>query len=171
MAWACVALWVFLIYATLYIVRPICEFLKDSTPFTILINTLLILIITGLAFYFYKNIGFQNKKAAGQFFFTVVVYMIALQKMEIPEEKVHLIEYGLLAFLLHRAVFLRFEGWHIYIISFIIAALTGWGDEGIQYLLPNRYYQFRDVLLNWFGAGMGFLVVGSLKKNHRHLIF
>jgi VanZ family protein len=35
----------------------------------------------------------------------------------------------------------------------------GWGMRGIQYLLPNRYYQFQDICLNSVSAALGLILV------------
>ena len=40
----------------------------------------------------------------------------------------------------------------------LVNGVAGWGDEGIQALLPSRVYELRDVALN-FGGGV--LVVAS----------
>ena len=45
------------------------------------------------------------------------------------------------------------------LLSVALTALAGWGDEGIQAVLPNRYYELRDVGLN---VAAGVLVVVSM---------
>jgi len=69
-----------------------------------------------------------------------------------PEERTHLFEYGLVALLIHQALTERRErGRHVPIpapLAIAATALVGWLDEGIQSLLPNRFYDLRDVGVN-----------------------
>lgn len=39
--------------------------------------------------------------------------------------------------------------------------LVGLADEGIQALLPGRYFQWSDVRLNWIGLAMGFALAAT----------
>ena len=51
------------------------------------------------------------------------------------------------------------SSWAAGIGALVITGLVGWGDEGIQALLPNRVYDLRDAVLNLVG---GALIVLSL---------
>ena len=154
-AWLFVVLWVFCIYSTLYIVRPICEFLKTNMSFPLVINIGLFILLFGSIFLFIKNTVIQKKSTYALIFLLVLIYLAGFMILEIPEEKIHFIEYGVLAFLVFRAVSIDYKGFKAYGLAFVITSLLGWGDEGIQYLLPNRYYQLKDVLLNSMSGAMG----------------
>jgi hypothetical protein len=72
--------------------------------------------------------------------------------LSIPEERVHFVQYGLMAVLARRAL-----AWHVgpprqYLGAFAIAAMAGWVDELIQGVLPNRVYDLRDVAINAVAA-------------------
>nr|CRH08233.1 conserved membrane protein of unknown function. putative VanZ like protein [Candidatus Magnetococcus massalia] len=69
--------------------------------------------------------------------------------LENPMERVHLAQYAILGALLQRAT----HGCGSQALS--IALAIGVGDEAIQYLLPNRYWDLRDVAMNGFGALIG----------------
>jgi VanZ family protein len=73
------------------------------------------------------------------------------------EERTHLIEYSLVAVLIFRALQeRRRNGKDIprpAALAFGVTALLGWMDEGIQFLLPNRIYDWRDVLFNLLAPG------------------
>lgn len=43
--------------------------------------------------------------------------------------------------------------------AFLLTTAAGWIDEGIQYFLPNRYYDLRDV---GFNATAGFLAIAAV---------
>ena len=79
--------------------------------------------------------------------------------MEIPAERVHFLQYGILGFALTRL----WEKPRGYFLGFIIGALLGLGDELIQGILqvqtllplPRRYFEWKDVGMNAFGAFLG----------------
>ena len=71
-----------------------------------------------------------------------------------PEEAVHFLEYGLLGFLLFRALGFSLRDRSIYLTAFLIGSLVGTFDEFLQWLTPGRYWDFRDVGLNALAAGL-----------------
>lgn len=157
--WLQVIVWVGIIYASLPWVRPLCDFLKAKTPFLFLINSLMAVVFVLLA----VEMGRRRVLKGASSYFLVwgifVVYGYLLFLLKVPEEKIHLIEYGFLAFLVFRAVDLDYRGVKRYGIAFVVSSLLGWMDELIQHFLPNRYYQSSDVLLNILSAGLGLVVV------------
>jgi VanZ like family len=71
-----------------------------------------------------------------------------------PEEAVHFLEYGLLGFLLFRALSLTIRDKSVYLTAFLAGSLVGTADEILQWLTPGRYWDFRDVGLNALAAGL-----------------
>ena len=164
--WSWVVLWVGLIYSTLYIVRPICEFLKSKTPFLFFINFFLILLLGFiLAAYFQKQ---KIKRIATLFLLSGIIgmYILGMWFLKIPEEKIHFVEYGFLGFLIYQALRLDCSDPLAYGGAFILTSLLGWADEGIQYLLPNRYYQLKDVILNSMSGGLGLILTYILRREN-----
>jgi len=83
-----------------------------------------------------------------------------------PEERFHLLEYGLLGGLVYAALLERRRPaagmrWSASsaALAVVLTGAAGWADEGIQYLLPNRHYDWIDVGLNVLAA---ILAVGAL---------
>jgi VanZ family protein len=76
-----------------------------------------------------------------------------------PAERLHLVEYGCMGYVLFRA--LRFDLGPIaaYLASFALAVLIGIGDECIQWVLPQRFFEVKDIQLNAFSAALGLLLV------------
>ncbi len=72
--------------------------------------------------------------------------------LEIPEERMHFLQYGLLAVLARRALALRLPARRQYPVAIVLAAAVGFGDELIQGLLPGRVYDLRDVVINALAA-------------------
>ncbi len=89
-------------------------------------------------------------------------YLVAFLRMESPEERTHLIEYGIVAALIHQALLERVRNGRrvpapaAYTVA--VTALLGLLDEGIQAVLPSRVFDFRDIFFNAFA---GFMVVAA----------
>lgn len=90
--------------------------------------------------------------------------MVMVRMFVTPEERTHLFEYGLVAVLIHQALTERVrQGRHVFapaVLAVAATALLGWLDEGIQWLLPSRIYDIRDVGFNALAGLMA--VVASM---------
>jgi len=71
-----------------------------------------------------------------------------------PEEAFHLVQYGVLSLLLFRALSHRFRDPSIYAIVALIGAALGILDELIQWMVPQRYFDYRDIGINVLGCGL-----------------
>jgi len=71
-----------------------------------------------------------------------------LKLWQVPEEAVHFLEYGLLGFFLFRALSFRIKDKSIYFVAILIGSLIGIFDEILQWMVPFRYWDIRDVGLN-----------------------
>ncbi len=65
-----------------------------------------------------------------------------------PEESVHFIEYGLLGIALFIALSFSTRDWTIYPAACLVGCLVGFFDEFLQWLMPRRYIDIRDVGVN-----------------------
>lgn len=193
--WAQAIGWVVLIYSTLYSVRPLCEFLKKTTPFVQVVNVGLIILLAGIL-----TVLWRRRQRIFQIHHYVLLILVVscygygLGSLTAPEEKIHFVEYGFLAYLIFRALRVDFpdartphlpnngspsqdEGlrsglrpadlrsWtfqrapQAYVGAFLLTTLFGWIDECIQAILPNRYYQTSDILLNAVSGLLGLVLV------------
>ena len=71
-----------------------------------------------------------------------------------PEEAVHFLEYGLLGFLLFRALSYSTRDRSVYLAAFFIGSTVGIFDEILQWITPGRFWDFRDVGLNALAVGL-----------------
>lgn len=71
-----------------------------------------------------------------------------------PEEAVHFIQYGLLGFFLFRAFHHHIDDKGIYLAAFLGGTLTGTFDEILQWIVPGRYFDLRDVGLNALSSAL-----------------
>lgn len=77
-------------------------------------------------------------------------------------ERIHLLEYGLLAVLFERAFRPRHPGRLLPVLALAAVALVGLADEGVQWLTPVRTGDGRDVLLNVWAGVVGLLFGAAL---------
>ncbi len=69
-----------------------------------------------------------------------------------PEEAMHFIQYGVLSFLLYRAFRTRFEDSGLFVAALVAGAFLGVLDECIQWIVPRRFFDFRDMVINVSGV-------------------
>ncbi len=157
-AWLIVGLSVGVIYVTL----PVAPRLWFSlSPVLISFSSVAIFVLAFLlaclaVFLFRqwkKNRDYPVWKAALLVILALVSWLLTLQVAVAPTEILHLLEYGGLGYLIGWAAKIsRFVSWPTLGCS-VLVTLAGSGDEAIQYLLPNRYFEVRDILLNmWCGT-------------------
>ncbi len=79
-------------------------------------------------------------------------YLVFDLKSGAPEEALHYIFFGLLGVLLYRAYSHRVRDVSIYLLSLLAGSIVGVFDEVIQWALPSRYFDVRDVWLNVTGC-------------------
>jgi glycopeptide antibiotics resistance protein len=117
----------------------------------------LFLIVLGIIVLFLSE-GFEWKSLALLVALLGVTASI-LPSIKYPEERVHFLEYAILGVILYFALRKNIQGRRILLLIPALVLLIGFGDELIQGILPNRYYQFTDVLLNFSGGILGELIL------------
>ena len=120
----------------------------------------LILGLAGIALIFYLR---AQRKTMINFIWLAILasfYVLALSRLQLSIEKIHFVEYGLLSLLVFRALRHNIMNRSLYFWSGLIVFCLGWLDEGIQYALPNRVYDTRDVIVNGLAGILGLLIIG-----------
>lgn len=147
------------IYLSLYPVRPLADWLRERNLLRLTIGLLFVTAAVAVVLW-------VARRGTGRRELTVlaavaVVYLAVLWPIRMPEERFHLIEYGVLGGLLYGALLERRRpgaavGWAAApaVTATALAGLAGWLDEGIQRLLPNRHYDWSDVALNLLAAAL-----------------
>lgn len=162
--WIRAAAFVLLIYSTLYIVRGPIEYLRARGALEITVGLVFLAAAAWLARAIWRRRPGRRETVALAVF--AALFLWFLWTTERPEERLHLLEYGLLAGLIYAALLERTGHsarsgetarpvalW-VPVAAIVLTALAGWLDEGIQYLLPNRFYDLRDVGLNLAAAAL-----------------
>jgi len=85
---------------------------------------------------------------------TALYIYFTLKLWNVPVEAVHFLEYGLLGFLLFWALRFQVRDKGIYLIAFLCGSLVGIFDEILQWMVPLRLWDIRDVGLNALSSGL-----------------
>jgi len=163
--WFATGLCMILIYSSLYIARPTAELLRDWNLLRLVV-ALAFLTVGGLVVWrlLAARAGWHVLGTAGVIAAGYFVLLTAIPMM--PEERLHFLEYGVVAALIYLALRerrARLAGTGRlppFVTAVVLTGILGWIDEGIQAILPNRVYDLRDVMFNTVAA---LLCVASVK--------
>lgn len=78
-----------------------------------------------------------------------------------PEEAFHFVQYGVLGILLFRALGFRLADPSVYVAGALLGAAAGIADELIQWLVPNRYFDYRDIGINAAAGALAQIALGA----------
>ncbi len=78
---------------------------------------------------------------------------------DIPEEAIHVAEYGVIGILLFRALSHRIRDYSIYLVATVLVGMIGVLDEYIQWVTPTRYFDYRDIQTNLISGALGQLTL------------
>jgi len=168
--WIAALALILLIYATLYFVRGPVEFLRAHGVLRLTVGALFGVAALGVVRQVWKRGAGPRERVVLLAF--AGVFCGAVLLADLPEEKLHFLEYGLLGSVLFQACQERSArlgrgrlsaAW----LAIALAGLAGWGDEGIQAVLPNRYYDLRDILWNLLGSSIVILALFSAAAARR----
>ncbi len=73
---------------------------------------------------------------------------VLLRQLQSSIEAIHFVEYGILGFLLFRAWRHHVQDSLVYPVAGLGVALVAWLDEFLQWLVPGRFWDYRDIRLN-----------------------
>jgi len=151
--------WVLLVYftilSTLFIGQPLANELRDQNVQAIFFLLGMALVATAVIIH-----GIVNKPSKVEYailFGIIAVYIMFFFRLGAPERS-HLIEYSVLAILLHKAFKERFKQENkiikpaLYALS--VGVLMGTFDETLQLLLPHRYFDPQDIIFNCLAVTM-----------------
>lgn len=155
------------IYGTLAVARILTNALRDSGHLrTTVVISFAVAAVSAAVFIFRVSLN-RSPRALAMMFGMALVYGAVIFPMESPEEKLHFIEYGLVALLAWAAMPKALEGAKRFFAAAVFTLAAGWIDEGIQALLPQRYYDLRDVGFNAAAGVMALTALGLVRWARR----
>lgn len=148
------------IYATLGPARVLVDALRERNLLRVSFGLVVLVVVVAVVRHWVKN--WPGWSEVGVALGVALVYGAAFLRMENPAERTHLIEYGIVAVLIHQALLERARNGGSVpkpaALAVALTALLGTLDECIQALLPARVFDVRDI---GFNALAGFMAVAA----------
>ena len=157
------------IYLSLYSVQFLLDWLRERNLLrkSMVGAALLAVAAVGLSLV-RRRAGWREWAVVGA---AVVAYLLVASRYGVVQERIHLLEYGGVALLFRGALAARAAAVRpvrppLYVLggAAALTALAGWLDEAIQWALPNRYYDLRDVGLNALAGAMALATGAALER-------
>ncbi len=153
--WGFIWAYIGLTYLTLPVMRIALRSLREWLgPQYLSLGFSALMIVAGLAL-----IGYASRLGKGPLLRSLlplaVLSGVALS-MNIPEERTHFVQYGLLGVLVTRT--LREHTVRQLVVALVFVILVGCVDELIQWWLPNRVGDWRDVGMNTLAGTLGIAI-------------
>ncbi|MEA3490177.1 MAG: VanZ family protein [Candidatus Omnitrophota bacterium] len=161
--WGVIAVYLLCIYATLGIAPRVWDSLDAFMG-----GKAMILVYIPAALSFIALVAFMvfvKKEKLPDRYFMLLIFVAIFFELNLlavrPVEKVHLLEYGGLSFLLYNALKVDFDRFDVklYLLGGVVCVAAGFLDEVIQLFLPGRFFDWRDVLFNGASGITAFLVI------------
>ncbi len=156
LSWFWAALWAIVILVTIPLARVISDRVAGSFGahvfFWLTASTIVTAMLLGLKVLAGRNL--PGSAYLGLTVFGGALLWTAWTLRGNSVEAFHLIQYGVLSILFYRALLHRVSDYSIYVLSAILAGIVGTLDEWIQWLIPDRFWGMRDVLLNFTAAAL-----------------
>lgn len=150
--WLPVVAWVLVLYTSIPFVRLLRDVFAARWPPALIGYGVIIVVLLAIAGAF-VSLRRSPRTLTG----TDVAWLLGVgaalvlwtgRLMGQPEEAIHFLEYGVLGFLLYRALQPRILDASVFVAAALVGILVGTVDEIIQWIVPGRYWDFRDIGLN-----------------------
>jgi len=150
--WLVVVLWIAVIYTTIPVVRRLREAFVARWPAELIgYGVMVVVVVVTVAAIFglrHRRPRLDPADALWLLGIAATTLLWTRHLMGQPEETVHFLEYGLLGVLLYRALRARIPDATVFVAAALAGIFVGSVDEIIQWLVPDRYWDYRDILLN-----------------------
>jgi len=151
-AWLWFTLCTLAIFLIVPLARTIQSFVQDRWGRSLFGYTVLVVaggtFLTLICFLYFR---LKIRSPSNYIWLTIItgIYIyFTLKLWKVPVEAIHFLEYGLLGFFLFRAFRFTIKDKSIYLSAFLFGSVVGIFDEIIQWMVPLRYWDIRDVGLN-----------------------
>lgn len=155
------------IYSTLGVVRRITEPLREANLLRVTVAAVFVVVVGAVLVALVRSGALRRPLLLVTGAVVFAGYLAVIWPMESPEEKLHFVEYGLVALAAFFSAPVRFSEFGRLSFASLFTALAGMGDEGIQALLPNRYADWRDVGFNALAGVMALVSLSLFRWVHR----
>lgn len=142
------------IYATLGSIRAVSNALRDAGYLRFTVGVIFAAVAVGGVLALLRLPTLRSGRSLAGMVAVIAAYSAVTLSMNSPEERLHFIEYGVVALLAFASMPPGWAAGRRFLAAALFTVAAGWIDEGIQALLPERYYDLRDVAFNAAAGGM-----------------
>ena len=89
------------------------------------------------------------------FTLSVIIWSAVTLFEENSSKYIHIPEYMVLSILVYVALSVDYSGSGILLLTFVLSSILGFVDEMQQGLYPDRYYGWKDMVINSSGVLLG----------------
>lgn len=160
-AWGLAVGYIAFVYCTIPILPQVWGALADYTEGSVRYLGIAIVALVGaglIAGVWRRARGRRWKVLLGLGLIAPIYAYLLYEYAKFPAERLHLVEYGFMGYVLLRGLRFDLRPALAYLVSFALAVLIGIGDECIQWALPQRFFEVKDIQLNALSAALGLLL-------------
>lgn len=165
--WALLAIASITILTTLTVARKLVSyFYRSGNEWVLKYSSVVLLIFVGswALYYLILKVKVRDPKTYLFCLLIAAAYGLILLKLSrFPAERLHLLEYGVVGLLAHRALKHHTIEPVCTNLAILVTLNIGLLDELIQGILPNRYYDTKDVLVNAAAGILGVFAASVIK--------
>jgi len=145
-------LYILFIFAFTTVGRSVSELLIEKNLQDRVILFCFIFAFILFVLYFISHFNAPDRVAVLSLGLTTGIFFTLLMKLPLAIERIHFLEFGILALLLRKSFSWRFSFKTQYCVAIFLTALIGLLDEFLQFYLPKRVFDLRDISLNAFSG-------------------
>jgi len=163
LSWCYVVAGVLVIFFTIPFARAFREVVQENigSDFFLYITAAVALVVGIIAFRSLqkRKLPLNARLSLFAIIAAFLAYIYSLRDM--PEEAVHIAEYGMVSVLVYRALAHRVRDFSIYILATLVVGVIGIFDEYIQWVTPSRVFDLRDIRTNIISGGLAQLAIAA----------
>lgn len=163
LSWCYVVAGILVIFFTIPFARAFRQVVQENigSDFFLYITAAVTLVVGTLAFNSLRKrkLPLNARLSLFAIIAAFLAYIYSLRDM--PEEAIHIAEYGMVSILVYRALAHRVHDFSIYILATLVVGVIGIFDEYIQWVTPSRVFDLRDMRTNIISGGLAQLAIAA----------
>jgi len=163
LSWCYVAAGVLVIFFTIPFARALRKIVEEQigSEFFLYITAAVALTVGLIAL---RSLQKRNLPLNARFslFGIIAAFLFYIYSLrDMPEEAIHIAEYGMVSVLVYRALVHRVHNFSIYLLATLVVGVIGVFDEYIQWITPSRVFDLRDIRTNIISGGLAQLTIAA----------
>jgi hypothetical protein len=140
---------VVIIYSTLFIGQPLAKYFESQNIQAVYF--IIGMIMVGMVISIHAIFGKATKIEIAALIGIITIYFMLFLRLGLAERS-HLIEYSILAIIIHKALITRKENLKLKqsaaVLGVVLTLLISILDEALQLFIPSRVFDYYDIIFN-----------------------